>query len=358
MAGERCLIALREVFSYPIVAKGDERDMSVTIEDVSRAAGVSIKTVSRVVNREKYVAQATREKVERAIKDLDFRPNFAARALAGHRSFQIALIYDNPSPYNAQNIQAGVRARCTEGNYRMIAQPSDAESPAVLAEICSLIDQAQLDGIILTPPFTDRNDIVAELKRRCIPYVMISPAIRDSETSCAFIDNAQAAEDMTAHLIRLGHRRIGFVEGHPHYATSAQRFDGYRRALIAADIPYQPDLVQPGLYNFASGSGAAEVLLALSNPPTAIFACNDDMAAGVLATAHRLGKSLPLELSVAGFDDTDLAPIIWPPLTTIHQPVRELGYAAADLLFQLPEHIEHRQLPYELVIRGSTIKHC
>ncbi len=328
--------------------------MTVTIEDVSRAAGVSIKTVSRVVNREKYVAQATRENVERAIEALGFRPNFAARTLAGHRSYQIALIYDNPSPYNAQNIQAGVRARCTEGNYRMIAQPSDADSPTVLTEICGLIDQAQLDGIILTPPFTERGDIVAELKHRNIPYVMISPAVRDPKTSCVFIDNARAAEDMTAHLIALGHHRIGFVEGHPHYATSAQRLDGYRRALTLAAIPYDAKLVQPGLYNFASGSAAAEALLDLADPPSAIFASNDDMAAGVLATAHRLGKSLPRQLSVAGFDDTDLAPIIWPPLTTIHQPVRELGYAAADLLFQLPEKIEHRQLPYGVVIRGST----
>ncbi|MEQ1547303.1 MAG: LacI family DNA-binding transcriptional regulator [Chakrabartia sp.] len=331
--------------------------MTVTIEDVSRAAGVSIKTVSRVVNREKYVAQATREKVERAIEALGFRPNFAARALAGHRSFQIALIYDNPSPYNAQNIQAGVRARCTEGNYRMIAQPSDADSPTVLSEICGLIDQAQLDGIILTPPFTDRSDIVAELKHRNIPYVMISPAVRDPATSCAYIDNAQAAEDMTSHLIALGHLRIGFVEGHPHYATSAQRLDGYRRALTVAAISYDADLVQPGLYNFASGSTAAEALLDLADPPTAIFASSDDMAAGVLATAHRLGKSLPRQLSVTGFDDTDLAPIIWPPLTTIHQPVRELGYAAADLLFQLPDKIEHRELPYGVVIRGSTAGH-
>ncbi len=330
--------------------------MRVTIDDVSRAAGVSIKTVSRVLNKEKYVAATTREKVERTVASLGFRPNFAARALAGHRSFQIALIYDNPSPYNAQNVQAGVRARCADGGYRMIAQPSDAASQTVLAEICGLIDQAQLDGIILTPPFTERDDIIAELVRREIPFVMISPSVRDAGISCAFIDNAQAAQDMTEYLIDCGHSRIAFVAGHPQYATSGQRLEGYRRALETAGLSLDQAIIQPGLYNFGSGSAAAEALLVLPEPPTAIFASNDDMAAGVLATAHRHGVRLPSQLSVAGFDDTDLAAIVWPPLTTIRQPVRELGYAAADLLFQLPDKIEHRLLPHELIVRGSVAK--
>jgi LacI family transcriptional regulator len=328
--------------------------MKPTIEDVSRAAGVSTKTVSRVLNKEKYVAIATREKVEAAVAALGFRPSFAARALAGHRSFQIALIYDNPSPHNAHNIQAGVRARCAEAGYRMIAQPLDADSENLLDELCGLIDQAQLDGIILTPPFTDRADIRAELASRGIGYVMISPAMQDADVAATFIDNAQAAEDMTNHLIALGHRRIGFVQGDPRYATSARRYEGYVRALTKAGIAVDSALVQPGRYNFASGSIAADVLLALSDAPTAIFASNDDMAAGVLATAHRRGVSLPGQLSVVGFDDTDLAAVVWPPLTTVHQPVRAMGYAAADLLFQLPDRIEQRQLAHELIIRGSS----
>lgn len=328
--------------------------MSITIGDVSEAAGVSIKTVSRVLNKEKYVAEATRERVEAAVARLGYHPNFAARALAGHRSFQIALIYDNPSPYNAQNVQAGVRARCTESGYRMIAQPSDADSTTLLSELCGLIDQAKLDGIILTPPFTDHADIRAELSKRGIPFVTLSPATQDDTVAAAFIDNAEAAAEMTAYLISLGHRRIGFVEGDPRYATSAQRLAGYRKALEEAGLTYDATLVRPGQYDFASGSAAAADLLALSDPPTAIFASNDDMAAGVLATAHRLGVSVPGQLSVAGFDDTDLAPVVWPPLTTIRQPVRALGHAAADLLFQLPDKVEQRLLRHELIIREST----
>jgi LacI family transcriptional regulator len=338
--------------------------MSIKIGDVSQAAGVSIKTVSRVLNNEKYVSKDTRERVEAAVAKLGYHPNSAARALAGDRSFQIALIYDNPSPYNAQNVQAGVKARCIEGGYRMISQPSDADSTTLLNELCGLIDQAMLDGIILTPPFTDNQAIRAELARRDISYVTLSPATLDNAVAAAFIDNVQAAEDMTTYLVSLGHRRIGFVEGDTRYAASAQRLAGYRKALDKAGLDYDATLVRPGQFDFESGSAAAADLLALKNPPTAIFASNDEMAAGVLATAHRLRVSVPSELSVAGFDDTDLAQVVWPPLTTVRQPVRALGYAAADLLFQLPDKVEQRLLPHELIVRDSSaangvpIRHC
>ena len=332
--------------------------MSITIGDVSQAAGVSIKTVSRVLNKEKYVAKDTRARVEAAVAKLGYHPNFAARALAGHRSFQIALIYDNPSPYNAQSVQAGVRARCIEGGYRMIAQPSDAGSTTLLNELCGLIDQAMLDGIILTPPFTDNPAIRTELARRDMSFVTLSPATLDVAVAAAFVDNVQAAEDMTTYLVSLGHRRIGFIEGDTRYAASGQRMAGYRKALEQAGLAYDAILVRPGQFDFESGSAAATDLLALEDPPTAIFASNDDMAAGVLATAHRLSISVPTQLSVAGFDDTDFAQVVWPPLTTIRQPVRALGYAAADLLFQLPEKVEQRLLAHELIVRGSTSAPC
>ncbi len=330
--------------------------MGVKIEDVSRAAGVSAKTVSRVLNNEKYVARATKEKVEKAVLALGYRPNFAARALAGHKSFQIALIYDNPSPYYAQNIQAGVRARCLESGYRMIAQPCDAQSDFLLDEICSLIEQAQLDGVILSPPFTERADIKDELGRRGVRFVMTSPAMTDDLVSSTFMDQTAAAAAMTAHLIALGHQRIGFVQGDPRYASSTRRLDGYRLALKNAGISFDPALVRKGLYTFKTGSAAAKALLALADRPTAIFASSDDMAAGVLATAHQIGIVVPGQLSVAGFDNTDLASAVWPPLTTVNQPVHDLGYAAADLLFNTTNAAEQRELPYTIIERGSTAR--
>ncbi len=326
--------------------------LGLTIQDVSKAAGVSTKTVSRVLNGERYVSAVLKEKVERAVKQLGYKPNFAARALAGKRSFQIALIYENPSPYFAQNIQAGVMASCAEQGYRMIAQPCASGTPAALAEIEALIDQAQLDGVILTAPFTENAGVRDMLKARSLPYSMISPAQTDVAVASASIDQSAGAQAMTAHLIAKGHRHIGFIAGSERFATSARRLAGFKAALKVAGIDFDPALLRQGDYDFTSGSKAAGELLALPVPPTAIFASSDDMAAGVLATAHRLGIDVPGQLSVAGFDDTDLAAVVWPPLTTIRQPVRDLAYAATDLL--LSEKSEQVQLDFTLVSRASV----
>jgi LacI family transcriptional regulator len=159
---------------------------------------------------------------------------------------------------------------------------------------------------------------------------------------------------MTMHLIDLGHRRIGFIIGSPDHMASDQRHFGYRKALYRAGIAYEPALVRQGNFDFASGRDAAESLLALPAPPTAVFASNDDMAAGVLAYAHGIGLDIPADLSVAGFDDTALASLVWPPLTTIRQPVREMAYTAAELLLTQQDEVVHKRLDYELVVRAST----
>lgn len=328
--------------------------MRVTIKDVSRVAGVSIKTVSRVLNKEKYVREETKLRVEEAVAALNFSPSLAARTLAGRRSFQIALLYDNHSPHYIHQVQEGVWARTREEGVRMLAQPVDVASPNLAAEVGGLIDETHVDGIILSSPVTDAPEVLAELERRHIRFVRISPGTNHAMTSSVFMDDVQAADDMTSHLINQGHKRIGFVIGHPNHMASDQRHFGYRRALDRAGIAYEPNLVRQGSFDFESGRAAAEALIALPNPPTAIFASNDDMAAGVLAYAHGLGLDVPEDLSVAGFDDTALASLVWPPLTTIRQPVRDLAYTAATLLFGEDETVIHQRLPHELVIRAST----
>jgi LacI family transcriptional regulator len=325
-----------------------------TIKDVSKLAGVSIKTVSRVLNKEKYVRDATRAKVDAAMAALKFSPSLAARSLAGRRSFQIALIYDNHSPFYIHQIQEGVWAQCREQGVRMLAQPADVGSPTLAAEIGGLIDETHVDGIILSSPVTDAPEVLAELEARGIPFVRISPGTNHAMTSSVFMDDVQAADDMTTHLINHGHRRIGFIVGHPNHMASDQRLFGYRRALDRAGIGFEPSLVRPGQFDFTSGAAAAELLLDLPEPPTAIFASNDDMAAGVLAVAHRRDIAVPDALSVAGFDDTELASAVWPPLTTIRQPTRDLAYSAAGLLFSEEVGVVHRRLQHELVVRGST----
>lgn len=328
----------------------------VTIKDVSREAGVSIKTVSRVLNNEKYVGAATRAKVAEVVARLNFRPNVAARSLAGRRSFQIALICDNPSPYYVYEMQSGIRDRCEAAGVRMIAQPYDRGSDRLLDEIESLVEATQIDGLILTPPITDYPAVLDLLARRRVRFVRVSPGTDVMLSPSTFIDNRAAAATMTQHLLGLGHRRIGFIAGDPGFATSGQRTSGYRDALVQAGITADPALIRSGHYDFASGAREAEALLALPEPPTAIFAASDDMAAGVLTVAHRLGLRVPGDLSVAGFDDTALARYVWPPLTTIRQPTREMAHAAADLLLGGgdDDEPERREIAHELVVREST----
>jgi LacI family transcriptional regulator len=327
-----------------------------TISEVAAQAGVAIKTVSRVLNKEKYVSAATRERVEAAMALLSFNPSAAARTLAGGRSFQIALICDNPSPYYVYEVQAGVRARCAEEGVRMLAQPYDRGAPNLLADIISLIDQVRPDGIILTPPVTDRADVIAALDARGIDYVCISPAQKVKGRAACYIDNQAAAADMVQYLIDLGHKRIGFISGDTGYAVSAQRLAGYRQALSEAQIKVDPALIIAGGYDFTSGTSGCAALMALAAPPTAIFASSDDIAAGVLAAAHHKGIAVPGALSIVGFDDSALAAVVWPPLTTIRQPVRDLGYTAADMLFSGPDAPQHRELAYSLIERASAAK--
>lgn len=327
-----------------------------TINDVSALAGVSIKTVSRVINREKYVGAATRAKVEAAIAELHFSPSQAARSLAGKRSFQIALLYDNPSPYYVYEMQAGVRARCAIENVRMIAQPYDRNAPGLAGEISALVGELRLDGLILTPPITDHVELLEQLTERGVRFVRVSPGSMSASMPSVAIDNEAAAHEMIAYLLSLGHSRIGFIEGDRDYPTSIQRRAGFERAMAEAGIAIDPLLIQPGEYSFGSGAAAAETLLALAEPPTAIFASSDDMAAGALAAAHRLGVKVPDTVSIAGFDDTALAEVVWPALTTIRQPTRDLAYAAADLLFEHDRDSGQRMLRHSLVIRGSTTK--
>jgi len=207
---------------------------------------------------------------------------------------------------------------------------------------------------------TDINEAVNESKnaidqaRSELPDGILEPQVVKMQTSSQPIGYfAVAADDMTTHLINVGHRRIGFIKGHPNHMASDERLFGYRRALDRAGIAYEPSLVCDGEFDFESGVRAANLLLDLAKRPTAIFASNDDMAAGVLAVAHDRGIDLPAALSVAGFDDTTLARTVWPPLTTIHQPMAELARTATDILITGGD-ISHRRLPHTLVERGSV----
>ncbi|MBC2665208.1 LacI family DNA-binding transcriptional regulator [Novosphingobium flavum] len=329
---------------------GTER---ANIRDVAAKAGVAVKTVSRVLNGHPYVSADTRARIEAVMQELDFRPSIAARILSGSKSNQIALIYDNHSPYYMFQIQTGCWEVCKEQNIRLLAQPVDVSDPDVGEQVRGLVTETHVDGIILSSPVTDCERVLRMLETLDLPFVRISPGTNHALTSSVFMDDTQAADDMTTHLVNAGHRRIGFIKGHQSHMASEDRLFGYRRALDRAGIKFEPALVQEGEFDFDSGVRAAQALLGLPDRPTAIFASNDDMAAGVLAEAHCRGIDLPRELSVAGFDDTTLARTVWPPLTTIHQPMAELGRTATEILISGGE-LTHRRLPHILIERASV----
>jgi LacI family transcriptional regulator len=228
--------------------------------------------------------------------------------------------------------------------------------------ILNSILQTRMDGVILTPPVSDSRFVRAALTRKKIPHVLVSPPKLEPGVGCVHMDNRQAAYDITSYLVSLGHRRIAFVKGHPRHGAAQLRLQGYLDALKDAGIEPDETLIRQGNFRFQTGAEAAEQLLSLENRPTAIMAANDEMSAGVMAAAHRLEVAMPGALSVAGFDDVPYASITWPALTTIRQPIAEMGAAAAGLLLKqilskdesLSDEAGSILFPYELKIRGST----
>ena len=326
------------------------------LEDVARAAGVSPKTASRVINNERSVRTEVREKVWAAVKSLNYVPHPSARSLAANRSFQIGLLYDNPSPGYVMEVQAGVLETCQARRYCAIVHPLRADASGHLREIIELVSHHRLDGLLMTPPVTDDAAIIAWLRASQVRFACISPRSHHDVVG-ARLDERNAAKDSVDNLLRLGHRRIGHILGHPTHGATRWRLEGYRAALEGAGVPYAEELVVAGEFSFESGVAAGKLLLSLPHAPTAIFAANDDMAAGVLWVAAQSGIAVPGQLSVCGFDDMPISRQVWPPLTTVRQPCRLMGRIAAQQLIEAIERPGSGQmvvLPYELCTRGST----
>ncbi|WGL16429.1 LacI family DNA-binding transcriptional regulator [Microbulbifer bruguierae] len=308
--------------------------MKSTINDVAARAGVSIKTVSRVINSEPSVRPTTRKKVMDAVAELHYQPNLAARNLAGSRSYTIALIYDNPNAYYVIDMQNGILETCKARGYELLIHPSNAKSDTVNDELRALVEHSKVAGVVLTPPFSETQSVIDEVKRLGLDYVRIvsSGAAAGDEDNCIQVDDNAAAYDITRHLIEHGHKRIGFLCGGEEHVSTHGRLDGYKDALQQAGISIDPALIIPGEYSFDSGVEGAKRLLAMENPPTAIFASNDEMAAGALFAARLMHIEIPKQLSIVGFEDSPFSRQTWPKLTTAHQPNNEIARCAAALV--------------------------
>jgi len=332
-----------------------------TIDDVARIAGVSIKTVSRVFNRAPNVRPETRAKVVAAAETLQYQPNLSARQLASNRHFLVGMLYDDPNPQNENDyvtaVQSGALKACREYGYNLLINPCPAHSPDLISEVIAL--HRQVDGFIVLQPLSDLQDLTRLLLEHDVACVRVSQRPFDGFPWISVAD-ADASDDMTEHLLQLGHRRIGFIVGHPEHGQSHDRLAGYRRALRRHDIRCDDGLVRQGRFDYESGYSCARSLLSSPRRPTAIFASNDPLAMGVLSAAHEMGFDVPGELSVAGFDDTPMARHAWPPLTTVRQPIAEVARVATEeLMKQLQDRSEinpHRCLTGELVVRASTAR--
>jgi len=307
----------------------------VTIEDVAALARVSIKTVSRVINDEPNVSAATRDKVEKAIGRLKFRPSRAAKSLASRKAFTISLLYDNPCAHYVANVQTGVLSACEKYGYDLIVHPRSSPGYELAREVISLYHQARFDGVLLTPPLCDNATIVAALADEGIPTTLIAPGTAAPIFPSVVTNDEGSSFEMTNYLLSLGHRRIAFIAGHPAHLAVQQRTAGFLRAMTDAEIAIEPELIATGFNSFTCGIEAGKKLLSLPEKPTAIFAANDEMAAGVLTIAHENQLIVPRDLSLVGFDDIPLATQLWPALTTVGQPIKEMASRATEMLLEI-----------------------
>jgi LacI family transcriptional regulator len=326
-----------------------------TITDVARLAGVSIKTVSRVFNNEPHVRPSTRKKITEAAEALNYKPNLSARQLATKLTFVVGMVYDNPNAAYVTEVQDGSLKACRENDYNLLIHPCQWESNDLIDEVVGL--DGRVDGLVLLQPISDTPGLCELLLQHQIPCVRVSQRPFEG-IPWVSVGDMEAADEMTEHLIELGHRRIGFVIGHPDHGSSHDRLAGYKSALERHGIEFEPKLAVPGRFDFESGYAAAQELFTMTSRPTAIFASNDPMAMGVLSAAHERGIEIPREISVAGFDDSPLARHAWPPLTTVRQPTSEVARLATNVLLARlrgeGEGASKHRLKAELVQRTST----
>jgi LacI family transcriptional regulator len=339
-----------------LLNKAGRRTRGATIKDVAAKVGVSPMTVSRAINGREGIRAETRAAVMAAIEELDYKPNAAARSLVTSAELRIGIIYSNPSAaFMSEFLTGAFEEAASRGARLVILRTSKGKNPS--SKTLKDFIASGLSGVLLTPPLGDSVALLRLFAKEQLPTATVA-AYADEHTISVRINDRQAAYEISRHLLNLGHRRIGFIAGNPDQAASAERMAGFYAAVREFDGA--ETYIAQGDFSFASGLGAAEQLLDRDPRPTAVFASNDDMAAAVVSVAHRRHLDVPQQLSVVGFDDTMTAVTLWPPLTTVHQPVRKLGAEALRLLTARilapgqPGPPGARLLEYKIVHRESV----
>jgi LacI family transcriptional regulator len=318
--------------STPVVLSAKAPAKRPTINDIARLANVSKKTVSRVINQSPFVKQETREKINAMIQRAGYAPDPQARGLAFRRSFLLGLVYDNPNAQYIVNMQSGVLDSLRGSGFELVVRPCDRKSKEFVTDVTSFVERQKLHGVILLPPISEDQTLAKALQEIDCRYVRIASVRVDDAEHMVLSNDREAMADVANYLVSLGHKRIALITGPASYRSTHERRLGFTSALQKRGLSLPDDLILEGAYSYESGVTCGEALLARRNRPTAIFASNDEMAAGVYKAAARLGISIPADLSVVGFDDTPIAARLEPALTTVRLPIREMGRLAASKL--------------------------
>lgn len=326
------------------------------MRDVAHQAGVSISTVSHVVNNTRAVSDEARSRVLAAMKTLGYKPNALAQNLRRQQTSSIGMIVpDSANPFFAE-VARGIEDTSFEQNHSVILCNTDGDVDKQ-ATHTDLLIKNQVAGILFVAAGIS-TELVEDLQARQVPLVVVDREVPDVAVDTVLTNHLQGGRLATQHLLDLGHRRIACISGGSDLSPSAERLTGYQQILQENDLPFDESLVMKGDFQYESGYRAAQQLLALADPPTAVFACNDLMAVGVISAAIQLGLRVPQDLSVVGFDDVRLASFTNPPLTTIAQPTYEIGVIAATMLLEQAQNLaappRTRRLDTHLVIRSST----
>lgn len=330
----------------------------VTITDVAAVAGVSIRTVSRVLNGSPKVGKETRRIIQAHIDRLGFRPNSRARGLAAGRSFLIGVVQDDPNAHVIGVFQRGIVEMCSQQGYELVVHPSGYDDPDVVHNVQDFAQRSRVDGIILLPPLSELEGLAQALRDMSLPTVAVASVRVPAYPVMLVSDERHAAGALANHLIALGHRRIAIVTGPMRFRSAAERLIGFRTVLHDHGLTLPDEYVREGDYGFMSGMAAGTALLAMREPPTAIFASNDIMAAGVMKAASQADVPVPAALSVTGFDDSDIAAMVTPALTTIRRPLADMARNATlrllDMIDRADLIVQDEHIALHLIEREST----
>lgn len=326
-----------------------------TISDVARISGVSIRTVSRVINNLPRVSDDTRVRVHRAIETLNFRPSLSARGLARGRSFLIGIVHNDRNALVLNSVQQGVGCEANQRGYEVISHSTSFEEESAIGDVLAFAKRSRVDGLVILPPVSGIDGLPDVLRSNQIPAVAVSAVPIAGYDEIMLSLEADAAGEVARYLLDLGHRRIAMINGPQSMISARERRRGFSEALQQCGVDLLAEM--DGDYGLASGVVAARRLLSRTERPTAIFAANDIMAAGVLKVASEEGISVPAALSVVGFDGSQLAELLTPSLTTVWRPFNQIAEMATRNLLNI---VEKRPLiPYAppaltLVVGQST----